>query len=638
MPLYSGRTSQMVQTHNFGGINTRASLMNIGDNEAASIQNWDIGTDGAITKRSGLLLMNTFSTPMLHMARYMSLLGVEYYGVFADAKFWECTTINGTFTDQTNGITITNTTNPFVSANWKGKLIVANGVDPAIYIDPTAGAQTLKAASLITPPQPPTVRASDVGTRLSGYVITAVTPQGESTSSGVGYVTLGPSSDAAADPFSATHYNIVTWVPPVGCTSQKVYWMTNAGDATGRIVGGSFNVFYQVAEVGPTVSTFYDNVHLLPYGLTNPPMVNNAYCTPLDWDTNGAPEGFAVIARGRDERLLAWRGSTVWASALGDPLQWVTINDSFIFPIQDGTDSRQGGVGPKITAIGSLFDLTGIFTAGQANFYTGASQSDITLFKTVPVGCVSPNSILPVGDDLYFWSQYGPTNMKRVLSGQDVQSTDKFNERVQPLIFGTATEYWNKICVYNSPPDGRIVWAVPGSGQTTNSVCFVYQYDVDAWTQYTGWSPVSVVRDANFNLYGAFTDGKVYQMHSGTTDNFNVFTAIYKTGWMDARTWGTRKRVIRTDVITDKQALPLGYTFDVGFSYDYGKYTGAGLTCTDTTTDGSTIESLSSASCTHQCYMNGVGNSIQLTFTSADERGCRIMGWRPDYRLKGIRG
>lgn len=46
-------------TKNFGGIDSKATVLNIGDNEAADITNWNIGLSGAITRRDGTATLVT---------------------------------------------------------------------------------------------------------------------------------------------------------------------------------------------------------------------------------------------------------------------------------------------------------------------------------------------------------------------------------------------------------------------------------------------------------------------------------------------------------------------------------------------------------------------------------------------------
>jgi len=617
----------------FGGINANSTALNIGDTEAASIVNWDIGRDGAITRRNGSALLATLGTPMCHIGKFNATNGSEVFVAVANAKVWRSTDAT-TWTDVTGSVSIT-ATSGFVGCAYKNKYFVCNGTDAPFYVASTGDAATVESDSILDPPPPPV--ATRVGVAASAYnvlyCVTAVTPRGETYASGVSADVGAPNTGGHID-WSPTNYGLVSWVPVPGASRHRIYCCKPAGGDQSRVNGfiaqGAWGL---VGEVDGTTAVYQDSDPNFILNASNLPIyvptVNTAYLTPNDWNLNGQPYGMIPIARGRDERMLAWRGDTIWASGLADPFNWLTPNDAFIWTVQGGRDNR-------ISGIGNLFDYTLVFTRTDAFLYSGASAGTISLEKVVPTGCASHNSIVPAGDDLYFWSQYGPTSMQRIVSGADIKNTTNFNDKIQPLFFATAQGQWDKICAYTMPIGNRVVYWVPGAGQTSNTVGYVYQYDIGAWTSYDTWTPVSVVVAATGEVYAGFSDGKVYQLHTGYTDNNSAITAVYTTGNMDLNNWEPRKRIPWVDVVADRTSG--NYQFSVEWNFDMGRQSAGPVQCTANTTDGNQVTYTSSTTTQHRVFTTGIGNTIQLVFT-ADSVGqnVKIIGYGTEARPLGKR-
>ena len=616
----------------FGGINANATVLNIAENEAASIVNWDIGLDGALTRRLGCAQLANLGMPFCHIGKFNALDGSEVFVAVANAKVWRSTDATN-WTDVTGSVSLT-ATDGYVGVNYKNKYFIANGNDLPIWIAESGNADTMENESRLDEPQPPD--AIRVGVAASAYnvyyCVTAVTPRGETIASGVSAAVGAPDTGTRID-WSSVNYGLVSWVPVPGASKHRIYCCQTTGTqdrVNGSIAAGAWAL---VGEVDGTTGIYQDsdpnyilNDSNLPIYV---PTTNTAYLTPNDWNLNGHPSGFIVIARGRDERMLAWRGNTVWASGLADPFNWLTPNDAFIFTIAAGKDNR-------INAIGTLFDYTLIFTRTDGFLYSGASAGTISLEKAVPIGCSSHNSIVTVGDDLYFWSQYGPTTMQRVISGADIKNTTSFNNKIQPLAFATAQDQWGKICAYTLPRSNRVVYWIPCAGSTSNNYGLVYQYDVGGWTSYDAWTPVSTVVSATGEVYAGFSDGYVYEIHSGYTDAGTAITATYETGHLDLNNWEPRKRIPWVDVLADRTAG--NYQFSVSWNFDMGRQSWGPVQCTANTTDGNQVVYTSATTTQHRVYSSGIGNTIQLVFT-ADSVGqnVKIVGYGTEVRPLGKR-
>lgn len=655
MVNYPGRFTQQMWTKNFGGIDSKATVLNIGDNEAADITNWNIGLSGAITRRDGtapLVTIGDNANPQIvWWSPFYDENGDEKYAAIAkdasgDLDFFDCDTVGGTYTNRgATSMTLSGSdAYKYIHANWRGCVIVANGTDQPVYGCYGQTVEGLKDASLLDPPTGVVAYGFNDGgvttDNSSDYAVSAVTARGETpvayaskpgTINGAGART----KTVAVGDLGINDYNSITWNPVDGAIAYRIYFANAVG---GRNSYQGANIFSLVSEVPSTVTQYDDNQSALPAvynGALHPQQtVNGAYRTWTDWETNGWPKGFCIVARGRDERAFAWRDNYVWASALNNPLDWLALNDAFAFSVDGGTDKT-------ITGIASLYEYILIFTRTQCFVYTGASAQDITLQKVIGRGCVSHHSIVNVEGDVYFWSDYGPTSFKRIMSGADISTSTDFNKRIQNQIFtDTNVDEWRRIHGYRYIPENRVVWAVPAPTGTSNSIAYVFQFDVNGWSKYDNWQFTHCGIDAAYGVYGvrepdANGANALWNLMTGNDDNGTAITASYKTGWYDMRSWDTRKRLIFTDVICDRSVG--NYTFSITWSWDYGIQTSLPITCTQTTTDGCTIETTSSTTTEHRVFADGIGSAFQLEFISTAKLPCKIIGWRPEVRGKGVR-
>lgn len=325
----------------FGGMNSNATALNIADNEAESIVNWDIGLNGSITRRLGCSLKANLGTPFCLLGKFNKTDGTEVFVAVAGAKIWRSTDMT-TWEDVTGSVTITATTG-YIGEAFQSKFYVANGTDKPFYVGATGNASTIEAGSIITPIA--TCRCTPVGANVSGtlvYCVTAVTPRGETSPSGV----TAPTNN---NPNGTTAYNTISWVPAVGASSHRIYVCCTNTTLTRGSITIDQGKWALIGETDGTSSSYDDAIVAFSTNSSGLPIYvptqNTAYLTPNDWNVNGQPAGFKIISRGRDERMLAWRGNTVWASGLSNPLNWLTPNDAFIWTISAGRDNRISAIG-----------------------------------------------------------------------------------------------------------------------------------------------------------------------------------------------------------------------------------------------------------------------------------------------------
>ena len=611
MPAYTGRTNQEPEIVNFGGLNLKASQVNIRDGEAQDIDNIDVDFSGALTCRKGYESLTSITGPIEYFGNYFTTEGVEIFVVIANHKFYESNSINGPFVDRTGGHSLTGTT-------WQGSycanaFVFSNGVEQPLVSRYGWDLQTLETASLVDAPTGLSAAvAGTAGTTTYYHVVTSVSGRGESIASTPVITTTGAAS------LNSTDYIQLSWVAADGAQSYKIY-RYNTGTTTFDYVDETTSSSY--ADQGATATT---TIH--------PPTTSTAYNTPDDWNINGSPEGFAVLSRGKDQHLIAWRKSTVWVAAYGSYTDWFTPNDAFAFQIQGGDDNA-------VKAVVTLYDFTVFFSATNAFVYTGSNAADIAQNKILHTGCVSPYSVVLVGDDIYIWTQFGPTTLSRILQGADIQLVP-MSIKVSPLVYDqTNRSLWSKIAGWHDIRNQRVCWAFPSTNASGNDGVLLYNYTVPqpdgtkgAWTRYSGWEVInSVLSSSTSNVYGALSDGTIAHLHYGDTDDGTDISWSYSSAWFDLRTW-IKKRVLWMDLLMDSA---YNYLANVTISWEFNRpgWTNS-HTVANTATDNYSISTTGDVN-QHRIYMAGMAKYFQFVFNGTGP--VRIVGWRPDARIKGLR-
>lgn len=564
------------------------------------------------------------------------------------------TIYNGTIT--MSGIAIANET--FVIGTQTFTWKAARAVAGEVTIGTTAAEAVTNIVAAITADIPTQATAfDDAGDTVTVYAASALTFTEASTNMAVGGIgTL--SSNAASVPLASTGAylvvpvvdgidqlpsfasslsqleqsllyaagNTVTWTNIANASGYKIiYYDIGAETRWGHGALTQYS-YYLVDSVGAGVTSYTDNGGAVAgYTVT---LTDSAYNTPSDWNVNGQPEGFAYVGKNREERMLAWRGNTVWASALSEPTNWFREGDAYAFTLLGNEDTA-------VTGISGLFDYTLIHSKTATFVYSGASANDITLTKVIPVGCSSHNSITYAGADTFWWSNYGPVNGSRVIQGADIAVNVKDVRAIQSLVFeGTNTSAWTKICGETDIVNSRIYWAVPKVAATTNNQTIVLDYSVKGFTRYEGFDFIASCVWNN-DVYIASSDGSIYKMNSGNTDNGTAITAHYYTGHMDMGSYPMTKRMVWVDVLADRRDG--NYSFDFDYVVDMGQIEGTAQTCTHTTTDAQTVETTSSTATEHRCYTTAMGNTFQLQFSTSAVTPLKLVAWRPEIRARGLR-
>ena len=627
MPSYTGRYDFGVMRQNFGGIQDQASLLTVPTGAARDVLNFDVNVGGEITRRGGTSLVHAFGSPIVFLRKFIKT-GTEYYfAITSNNKFWSATTPSGTWTDVSGSVVWTDFTSPIIGASLAGKLVICNGTDAPLVYNPGSNMETLEDASLedVATTSGTFTHTGGAGGSNADYYLVGVTPRGDTPLFSFTLDASAPQQTA----LTAAIYNTLSWVNNNEFTAWKViikprsFGIARAGMTTPTLDNTKY---YTVATLGAAFTSFNDlGGQVVQY---TPVSTSEAYNTPNDWNTGGQPDGIAYVGKNRDERLFAWRNNTIWACSLSESTNWFREDDAFAFTLIGGEDTI-------IKGIAGLFDYTMIFSASACFLYSGASPTTITLGKVLAVGCASHSSITYVGTDVWWWSQYGPTSAARVLTGADVAVNTGETNAIQNLIFqSTNTSAWSKIAGVTDIVNNRIYWAVPKAAASTNNQCVVFNYEVKGFTRYDGFDFVGAVVYQN-GVYVASSDGNLYLMNSGNTDNGTAITASYTTGDMDMGSYPMVKRMLWVDVLADRTGGD--YSFGFQYSADMGQQVSDVQTCTQTTTNGDTITTTSSTATEHRIYCEGIANTFRLIFTTSATTPLKLVAWRPEIRARGVR-
>lgn len=624
MPSYPGRYDFGVMKQNFGGIQDKASLLTVQDGAASDILNFDLNIGGEITRRGGTTSIYNFGSPIVFFRRFLNA-GVEvFFVITSNGKFWSAASLAGPWTDRTGSVTWTNFTNPIIGGPISNKLVICNGYDkPVIYV-PGSNVQTLEDASLQSVASTSlTFSATGTISAATTYGIVGVTPRGETP---VLTVTSTAGGSVTQSALSAANYNSLAWVNNGEFTAFKVI-LYGMGDPVrpGTVTGVAAGVWL-IATLNASAQS-YDDIGGPVEAYTALP-TSTAYNTPADWNTNGQPSGCALVGKNRDERMWFWRKNTVWSSSLSEPTNLMREDDAYVFQVIGAEDTN-------VTACGGLFDYTFLFSNTSTFIYTGVAPTTINLNKVLPVGCASHNSITFAGTDIWWWSNYGPVSGSRVIQGADIAVNTTFANKIQNLIFtGTNTAAWTKIASAVDIISNRLFWAVPKAAATTNNQTVVFNFAVNGFSRYDGFDFIGSCVSSNV-IYIASTDGHIYQMGSGDTDNGTPITASYTTGDMDMGSYPMVKRMLWVDILADRRGG--AYSFGFQYSADMGQQLSDVQTCTETTTNGDTVYTTSSTATEHRCYCEGIANTFKLIFTTSATTPLKLVAWRPEIRARGVR-
>lgn len=605
---YVGRVNGPAKMKNFRGINPASSEINQDPNGGIDIVNCDLSTIGSVKLRKGWTLADV--VPALPNATVDGVIDLftssgEALIVFCNAKIFRI--VGNVSTDITAALSIT------AGYRWRGcqshdHVFMANGKDQPVVVGLTGNAVTYSAYSMansLTPPLPVTV-------------------------------TINAPPDSLWDKNSHGLVN-----------GNQVKLVTSGTLPAPFVVGTTYYV------VGALPNTFQLAATLAGAPITYTTAGSGVFSysqvgvdqTPSSWVSN-PPIGFILLNQLGAERMWAWNTETVFYSALYEPWDYVAANNAGFI------DARPGD-GDSLTVVTGSYGYVAVMMLNKTLIYAGTGPADITLNHVLPMGCTSPDAVVTIGDDIVFLSPYGPSNLKRFINGtQLIQNMIGFS--VAPLMHDTSSlSGWGKCVAYHDIVNRRAIWWLP-QGDVPNQG-FVYQYDVQSWTRFDGWSINCVTRTSGNQLIAGGISGQLMILNSGGSDNGVDINAYYVTAWFDkgepernmtcpfmeiwlrasgvkmslTANWDQGEIVDAQDIIYDAPGGEWGnLAADLNENVKWwGVHSVVG--------EPEGVWGTTSYARTRQ-DVYGIGRAVQFTFQMTGSGDAEILAYRPDLRSKGL--
>jgi hypothetical protein len=513
-----------------GGVNTRTYPTEIANEEFVMLKNVDpFQHVGAFVTRGGTDAFNTTlpveSKPVRGGYRF-------YYSttrdllMIAGTAFFKKTGGAGSFTNISaqTGISVTEHRDWFF-ASYLNRCYMANGIDSMKRWDPTASADTFKAAGFPGVIAVGMTPATGVAGALTGTYYYAVS---QTYDSNTAHESSGFISSTSVAPV-AQKVNL-TGIPTGG--SGRFLYRTEAN-------AGIAGPYYLVTTLNASDTTYTDNLADASLGDEMP-------------TDNGIPPAgqFVVFWRGRmvvaktvaqPQRVYFSAIATSENSPAGD----VTVHgaDVEIFPASHYMDI--GDDNSPITGLAVMQDQLVVFKENQIWNITGDDAEDFRLWKSqATTGCIAAKTIVNVRGTLLF---LGRNEGMPAVYSYDGSSIDCLSLSIEPTLVENVRDLGDIANQTIQPCATLYRGCYLMSYQKTGSSGFeVAVLDTrpprPRWLFFDGveasvFIPFNGPGDAGDLYYGSAAEARVLKLNSGLT-NFHATTPTaiameIETGWMD---------------------------------------------------------------------------------------------------------
>ena len=259
-------------------------------------------------------------------------------------------------------------------------------------------------------------------------------------------------------------------------------------------------------------------------------------------DDHAMPSGIEIMGSGMSLRAYAYGfpgdPDRIDVSELGAPYNFlrndVDAADAASAIKQPGVDGGyfycRRGDGDKVIGVREFRGLIIVFKRHTTVIYSGMFGYDMRQVQTISVGATSNDSIIVTGNDVFFWSMDGPRNLSVTDRFGDLL-VGSISENVIEVVRGVTGSAQKKICGYHDRMNKRVVWHFPANGGDTNNAVLAFYYPDGydprgRWTRYSGAYCEQVkaigsrmVVSGQERQYGASTDGYVYELNVGVSDD-----------------------------------------------------------------------------------------------------------------------
>ena len=394
---------------------------------------------------------------------------------------------------------------------------------------------------------------------------------------------------------------------------------------------------------------------------------------PASWTGTHWPTHMRLMNGGRGARVHAWGfpddRNKIYYTALDIPWHYGP-NDidhsDFVTSIEtDGgfyyVNRGDGGV---VVSVVDMYAYTVVFKRHRIYLFTGdpgdAGGNYWNPVAEIGVGCVSDRAWQKVGNDILFWSEDGPRSLAAVQQYGDLQQANlgfKINDQVTSIAPGN----YERICSYHDVTNMRVIWYVPENGSEYNNAAYVYYYNTQKWSKWTGDAAqmMDVLRitsnatNADRAIGGTYDNGMVL-LQSTKYDIEPVAPADeeeaaagdiqseYITNWINSGEISDATRALSLDVMfgDDGPQVDMYYQTDLNDDWTLvprlerslgGTGTAWGNFAWGAAAWGVTGRSM------NRYEFDALFNIIRLKFAKTSHLGFEVMGYRLEMRQRGSR-
>jgi hypothetical protein len=307
-----------------------------------------------------------------------------------------------------------------------------------------------------------------------------------------------------------------------GASNAQLYVWTGSGNFTAIGLANLTNSKTMYFESAAEYLLGFNGTEVVDYDGTN--VTRNRATVPIGYFPKWFHNYLFVAKTDSYLNRLFW-------SDLGDPTTFTVANYIDVNPGDSDQCMGLGTLGDELFFFkqSSIWAITGF--AGTTFSSTTIAGQNINA-RLQGYGCVAPNSILTVGNDIYFFSFLGSMPVIRSLRATQYATT-LAGGIISNLIDGTmATINLSQLGKIVSCYDGRYaMWSVPTSSSSTNNLILV----LDTWetTKKSGKSVYkwTTMKGKNAGFFAVSTIpgyGKVYFTDALTTGKvFKFDTSVY---------------------------------------------------------------------------------------------------------------
>ena len=459
-------------------------------------------------------------------------------------------------------------------------------------------------------------------------------------------------------------------VSPSMPTTQKVW-----GSAHARYLDGSTertSALYIFRSDGApivamglsTLASDLDTLVQLAQGTgtpTVPAVGSGTLGYPSTWGAGHWPRFGRLLSQGRGSRMHVWGidddPNKVYYTALDIPWHFGADDIDMALPVLNievdgGSYYVNRGDGDVVVSVIDMYAYTVIFKKRRTYIFTGdpgdAGNNYWNPVGEIPVGCVNDRAWVKVGNNIMFWSEDGPRSLSAVQEYGDLQQANlgfKINDQVTAIAPGQ----FERIRAFHDVENMRVIWYVPEAGSASNNAGYVYYYNTQVWSKWSGDATeiVDVLTVPTNDSYRERTvagtvDNGMVLVQSSTLDVDKDITAWYITNWINSGEISDASRELWLDIMFGDEGPMVDIYYQTDLNVEWlpisriirsigGQGSAWGTFAWGSAAWGETARSM------RRHEIDALFHLIRFKFEATSPYGFEVMGYRPEMRQKGAR-